>query len=251
MLTPKNGAIIITGACGGIGRELCRTFFESEYRVIAIDSRPLLPNLKTHQFLQAELTDLLQNASKRDEVKLEIEDMCAGAPLKALINNAAIQVIKRFEDLNEHDWNISLNTNLVVPFFLSQMFLDSLTQSSGSIVNISSIHANQTKKFFTAYATSKAALSSMTKLLAIELGNRVRVNAIEPGAIATEMLEHGFKEYPEKRKILDEIQPMKRIGLPEEVARLARFLVSDEAEFINGATVQIDGGIRSQLYDPN
>jgi len=91
----------------------------------------------------------------------------------------------------------------------------------------------------------------MTRLLAIELGNRIRVNAIEPGAIATEMLEQGFKDSPGKRTQLDAMQPMKRIGTPQEVAQLARFLISDEAQFINGATVQIDGGIRSQLYDPN
>lgn len=251
MLNPKVRAVIVTGACGGIGQELCRVFSNSNYKVIAIDSRPLISNLQVHQFLQMELTDLMNGPKRRNEIKNEILRASVGTAVKAVINNAAVQVIKRFEDLNEQDWALSLNTNLLVPFFLSQMFLDELQENSGSVINISSIHASQTKKFFTAYATSKAALSSMTKLLGIELGNRVRVNAIEPGAISTEMLEKSFENFPEKRKLLAEIQPMKRIGLPIEVARLAKFLVSDEAEFINGATLQIDGGIRSQLHDPN
>ena len=130
------------------------------------------------------------------------------------------------------------------------MFLEELSDNHGSVLNISSIHASQTKKGFTVYATSKAALSALTKLLAIELGSRVRVNAIEPGAISTKMLEAGFLLEPEKRIALDNLQPMGRIGEPSEVAKLASFLTSDSARFINGSAIAIDGGIRNQLHDP-
>lgn len=251
MLISKEYAVIITGACGGIGRELCRTFFESGYFVVAIDSNEKLDDLKADYFLQFDLSEIVRSETQRMHVKQTIESSTKDKKLKGLINNAAIQIVRRFEEINVEDWRATLDINLLVPFSLSQMFLDSLVRSSGSILNISSIHANQTKRFFTVYATSKAALSSMTKLLAIELGNRLRVNAIEPGAISTEMLESGFRYDPKKRELLDEMQPMKRIGKPDEVAKLARFLISDDARFINGATVQIDGGIRSQLHDPN
>lgn len=251
MLKQNQSAVIITGACGGIGRELCRSFFDSGFKVIAIDSRDAIPGLEVDEFIQMDLTKILNDASAKRDLRNFIDDASKGIILKGLVNNAAIQIVRSFEDLTEDDWKLTLDTNLLVPFVLSQLFLEPLAVGSGSILNISSIHANQTKRHFAAYATSKAALSSMTRLLAIELGNRIRVNAIEPGAIATEMLEQGFKDSPQKRTQLDDMQPMKRIGTPQEVAQLARFLISDEARFINGATVQIDGGIRSQLYDPN
>jgi NAD(P)-dependent dehydrogenase (short-subunit alcohol dehydrogenase family) len=251
MLNEKKSAVIITGACGGIGREMCKSFFESGYKVIAIDSREAIPGLESDKFIRMDLTKILNDASAKQDLKNFIYEVLEGSMLKGLVNNAAIQIVRSFEDLTEDDWKLTLDTNLLVPFVLSQLLLEPLAAGSGSILNVSSIHANQTKRFFAAYATSKAALSSMTKLLAIELGNRIRVNAIEPGAIATDMLEKGFKNSPEKRTQLDAMQPMKRIGSPQEVAQLARFLVSEEAQFINGATVQIDGGIRSQLYDPN
>ena len=251
MLKQKKSAVIITGACGGIGRELCKSFFEYGYKVIAIDSRDVIPGLEIDEFIQMDLTKILNDTSAKQDFKNFIIDRSKGSALKGLVNNAAIQIVRSFEDLTEDDWKLTLDTNLLVPFVMSQLFLEPLAAGSGSILNISSIHANQTKRHFAAYATSKAALSSMTRLLAIELGNRIRVNAIEPGAISTEMLEQGFKEFPGKRALLDAMQPMKRIGTPQEVARLACFLISDEAQFINGATVQIDGGIRSQLHDPN
>ena len=251
MLNQKKSSVIITGACGGIGREMCKIFFESGYKVIAIDSQEAIPGLETDKFIRMDLTKILNDAPAKQELKNFIYEVSEGSMLKGLVNNAAIQIVRSFEDLTEDDWKLTLDTNLLVPFVLSQMLLEPLAAGSGSILNVSSIHANQTKRFFAAYATSKAALSSMTKLLAIELGDRIRVNAIEPGAIATEMLEEGFKNSPEKRTQLDAMQPMKRIGTPQEVAQLALFLVSEKAQFINGATVQIDGGIRSQLYDPN
>lgn len=247
----ERSAVIVTGACGGIGRALCHELHKSGYRVIAIDVRPKSSHLEIDKFLKINLNDVLESDEKKRRIKDMILEAIGGLPLKALINNAAVQIIKPFEELSEKDWYETLQTNLLVPFTLSQLFFRELAEGAGSILNISSIHANQTKRYFTAYATSKAALSSMTKLLAIELGDRIRVNAIEPGAIATEMLERGFIKTPEKRKLLDDLQPMKRIGTPEEVARLARFLISNEAEFMNGATVQIDGGIKSQLHDPS
>ena len=170
--------------------------------------------------------------------------------IKALINNAAIQRVKLFEEVTINDWQETLDVNLLAPFFFTQLFLEDLTKSNGSVLNISSIHASQTKRELSVYATSKAALSSLTKLLAIELGSRVRVNAIEPGAISTQMLESGFQSEPEKRKLLDKLQPMERIGEPSEVAKLALFLTSYSARFVNGAAVAIDGGIRNQLHDP-
>ena len=242
--------VIITGACGGIGRALVNEYRNANFHVIAIDSRSKIDELGDVDFLQFNLAKLATDADSKTLLKIAIEKMIGKNKIKALINNAAIQKVKRFEEVNIKDWQETFDVNLLAPFFLTQLFLEELTKSNGSVLNISSIHASQTKKGFSVYATSKAALSSLTKLLAIELGSRVRVNAIEPGAISTQMLESGFQSEPEKRKLLDRLQPMGRIGEPSEVAKLALFLTSDRARFINGSAVAIDGGIRNQLHDP-
>ncbi len=242
--------VIITGACGGIGRELVKEYRNANFQVIAIDSKPKIEELGDVDFLMFNLASLVFDDDSRESLKSSISNLVGPNQIKALINNAAVQTVKQFEDINAQDWQETLEVNLLAPFFFAQLFLEELTANSGSILNISSIHASQTKKGFSVYATSKAALSALTKLLAIELGSRVRVNAIEPGAISTQMLESGFLTEPEKRRMLDRLQPMERIGEPGEVAKLAMFLTSDSARFINGSAIAIDGGIRNQLHDP-
>ena len=242
--------VIITGACGGIGRELVNEYLKANYHVIAIDSKAKIKDLGEVDFLEFNLATLVQGIDSREVLKEAILKLAGENKIKALVNNAAIQTVKPFEEINAKDWQETLEVNLLAPFFFAQLFLGELTLSNGSVLNISSIHASQTKKGFSVYATSKAALSALTKLLAIELGSRVRVNAIEPGAISTQMLESGFLAEPNKRKQLDNLQPMERIGEPSEVAKLAVFLTSDSARFINGSAIAIDGGIRNQLHDP-
>jgi NAD(P)-dependent dehydrogenase (short-subunit alcohol dehydrogenase family) len=243
-------SVIITGACGGIGRELVREYTAAGYHVIAIDISNKIEELSQTDFLQFDISKLVNGGTVRANLKESVLALIGKNNLKAIVNNAAIQKIKNFQEIDANDWRETLEVNLLAPFFFAQMFVEELSASGGSIVNVSSIHASQTKPGFSVYATSKAALSALTKLLAIEIGSKVRVNAIEPGAISTQMLESGFKSTPERRHSLDSIQPMKRIGQPSEVARLAVFLTSDKSCFINGSAIAIDGGIRNQLHDP-
>jgi NAD(P)-dependent dehydrogenase (short-subunit alcohol dehydrogenase family) len=118
-------------------------------------------------------------------------------------------------------------------------------------VNISSIHARLTKPDFVAYATSKAALSGLTRAMAVDLGDRIRVNAIEPAAISTPMLKAGFESHPEQYAALARCHPQGRMGTPTEVAALALSLVSGELRFMHGACVGLDGGISARLHDPS
>jgi NAD(P)-dependent dehydrogenase (short-subunit alcohol dehydrogenase family) len=167
-----------------------------------------------------------------------------------LINNAAVQILGETKNLTRTQWFTSFNVNLHAPFFLSQLFLDHLSKNKGAIVNISSIHATQTKKEFVAYATTKAALSAMTRNMVLDIGNLVRLNAIEPAAIATEMLKAGFDGQVERYKQLEDFHPMRRVGTPTEVAKLAVFLSSEEAGFVQGACISASGGIQGCLSDP-
>jgi len=128
--------------------------------------------------------------------------------------------------------------------------LEKLKVSKGSVVNITSIHAALTKPGFSTYAMSKAAMDGMTRSLAVELGRDVRINAIAPAAISTPLLEAGFENRLDEFKQLADMHPTGKIGTPADVASLALYLVSEEAAFINGSILGLDGGIRGRLHDP-
>jgi len=236
-------AVILTGALGGIGKAISDTLSEAGFRVVGIDR-------KAGATVQFDLEEVLHNPGVLADLKAEVLDACKGAPLNALINNAAVQQLSRLEDLAIENWQATLNNNLTVPFLLSKLFLSELQASGGSIVNISSVHAVATKPGFLSYSTSKSALEGLTRALAVELGGRVRVNAIRPAAIRTPMLEAGFADNPKSREELDKMHPMGRIGNPSEVADVVKFLISDAASFMTGAVVGVDGGILSRLHDP-
>ena len=249
MSAPKACAVI-TGACGGIGQALVHAFDEAGYSVIGSDRTDPPAGLPCGQFVRADLQRTVEDESYAQQIFAEIGEMLRGAPLKALVNNAAEQILGGVDALTRQDWQASLAVNLLAPFFWSQAFLHRLEDARGRIVNISSIHAHLTKKNFVAYATSKAALSGLTRSMAVDLGRRVRVNAIEPAAIATGMLKASFSDTPELYAQLEAAHPVGRIGHSEEVARLAAWLVSDDAAFVDGACIGLDGGIRARLHDP-
>ena len=170
--------------------------------------------------------------------------------LHVLINNAATQIVAPVEQLTTDDWHTTLDVNLISPFLLTQALLSELQKAQGSIINIASIHARLTKPHFAAYATSKAALVGLTRSLAVELGGRVRVNAICPAAIATSMLEAGFEANPHGLAKLASHHPSGCIGTTEDVARAALFLAEAEGAFLIGDVLGLDGGIASRLHDP-
>jgi NAD(P)-dependent dehydrogenase (short-subunit alcohol dehydrogenase family) len=170
--------------------------------------------------------------------------------LKALVLNAAYQVVKPTQALNAADWQATLNVNLLAPFWLTHSFLAELQANQGSMLAISSIHEKLTKPGFVAYATSKAALSGMVRAMAVDLGGRVRCNALCPAAIATPMLKAGFEDRPAAYQQLEAHHPSGRVGTPEEVAQTALFMCSDQATFMNGACVDLSGGISARLHDP-
>ena len=246
----KKRAVIVTGALGGIGAPMCEEFHDSGYVVIALDRAD--GEVRASHYLREDISQVVGDAAAREGLVgringiLESED----AQLVGLINNAAVQILGNTETLSADAWHETLDTNLLAPFFLTQAFLKHLEEVGGSVVNVSSIHEKLTKADFLAYATSKAALSGMTRAMAVELGGRVRVNAISPAAIATPMLREGFKDNPEAYEQLGAAHPTQRIGKPEEVAKVARYLIEEAPLFLTGACLGLDGAISSRLHDP-
>jgi NAD(P)-dependent dehydrogenase (short-subunit alcohol dehydrogenase family) len=169
--------------------------------------------------------------------------------LHALINNAAVQILGGVDSLSRQDWQTTLNVNLVAPFVWVQALLPELEQHQGSVVNISSIHAKLTKKNFVAYATSKAALSGMTRAMAVDVGSRIRVNAIEPAAIETEMLRAGFHNEKSFLESLCEKHPQAKIGTPSDISEMAKIIATNSKSFLHGSIIEINGGIGARLHD--
>lgn len=184
------------------------------------------------------------------EVFTTLREWLPSQGLKALINNAAVQILGGVDTLSRQDWLQTLNVNLLAPFLWVQALLQPLEKAQGSVVNISSIHARLTKKDFVAYATSKAALSGMTRSMAVDLQDRVRVNTIEPAAVGTDMLKAGFEHAPARYKELENCHPQLRVATPQEVARLALAIVDGGAAFLHGSCIDLSGGIGGRLYDP-
>lgn len=241
---------LVTGANGGIGKAIVKSFADEGYRVIATDitDAEVIDNNVTN--LKIDLEKIVSDDAYADKFRNIVLEITSGNGLHSLINNAAVQILGSTKEITRSAWQTSMNVNLAAPFFLTQMFLESLKSNVGAVVNISSIHALQTKRNFVSYATSKGALSSLTRNLAVDLGNAVRVNAIEPAAVSTDMLRAGFEGKEAQYKLLEAFHPIARIATPEEVAQLALFLCSDKASFIHGACINATGGIHGCLSDP-
>ena len=242
--------VVITGACGDIGQALVKAFLAKGYQVIATDIIPPDENTPIEHFVQADLQKSVTDENYAEETFQKIRSFLPKNKLNALINNAAVQILCSSEILTRTNWLETLNVNLLAPFFWSQALLPELEAGNGSIVNISSIHANLTKADFVAYATSKAALSAMTRHMAVDTKRKVRINAVEPAAVATKMLEQGFADSQLSLEDLERLHPIGRIASPAEIANAALFLCSIDASFIHGSCITVSGGIHNCLLDP-
>jgi len=244
--------VLVTGANGGIGQALVREFVDEGYQVIATDIVELDTPKSEHVVnVQLDLEQFVIDERYAENFVTKVSDITNGFGITALINNAAVQILASTSNLSRANWHTSFNVNLSAPFFMVQAFLPELERNQGAVVNISSIHATQTKKEFVAYATTKAGLSSLTRNLAIDLGNKIRINAIEPAAVSTNMLKAGFEGKELEYKKLELFHPLERIAKPEEVAELAVFLCSDKSRFVHGACISSSGGIQGCLSDPS
>lgn len=243
-------AAVITGSAGSIGRALCREFKNAGYKVIGLDIKDQI-DVDADEWQQSDLIRLASDAEYRDELFAALRSAAGAAKIGVLCNNAAEQRLGRTESVTLEDWHVSLDVNLTAPFVLAQGLVKDLESARGSIINIASIHARLTKPGFVAYAATKSALVGLTRALAVDLGERVRVNAICPAAIESPMLREGFADSgPGSLDSLRSCHPIGRIGRPDEVAALALWLASPQASFVSGACFNIDGAISSRLHDP-
>ena len=253
------GWVIVTGAGGGIGEIVVQKLLVNNYKVICTDKEKPISNLKNKlnnieykdklEFLEIDLDSLINDDKNFSEQK--IIECVQKKQLIALVHLAAIQKIGPFSELTFKDWRYSFDINLFAPVEINKICLHNLIENNGSIVHVGSIHSNLTKPFFSLYATTKAAIKGLTKSMAVEIGSKVRVNCIEPAAISTKMLEQGFENDLYLKDRLNSYHPTGSIGYPSDVAMSILYLIDAENSFLNGCIINLDGGIRSRLHDPN
>ena len=237
---------IVTGAASGIGLATAKLLGAEGARVVVADINKQAAAKAVETVKQAGAPDAWASTcdvSKEDQVIATVQGALDHfGRLDIVVNNAGLMVFKSLTDLTQDDWEGVLHVDLLGAFFFTkQAFLH--MPNGGAIVNVSSIHAVETEPLVTPYAAAKAALLSLTRSAALEGKPKgIRVNAILPGAVDTPMLwdNPNVKSGEEKINRAD-------VGQPEAIAAAIAFLASDEASFVQGAALRVDGGRLDRL----
>lgn len=238
--------VIITGGGGGIGLAIAQRFNAEGANIVLADINmdqlqkagtqiPPRDNSKPLLFQ----CDVSQEKQVQSAVTTAIDHF---GTIDIVVNNAGLMIFKKLEEHTAEDWLRILNVDLLGAFYFTKYaFLN--MKNGGSIINISSIHAIETTPMVSSYAAAKAALLSLTRSSAIEGKEKgIRVNAILPGAIDTPMLWQN----PNIKAGLEQVSK-DSVGKPEDIASVAAFLASEDAAFVQGAMIEVDGGRLNRL----
>jgi|ERR1700733_9387447 2-keto-3-deoxy-L-fuconate dehydrogenase len=233
---------LVTGGASGIGEATCRELARAGASVIVADL-----NLEKAQGLAASLPNakaVHMDVTKSDSIQRVAAEL---ERLDILVNNAGIAHVGDITHVEPDDFDRLMEVNVKSVYLVTRGLLTLLLKNRGSIVNIGSVAGQVGVKQRFAYCTTKGAVLAMTRQLAVEYPKELRVNCICPGTVQTPFVEGYLDKYHahEKEKIRAELnarQPMGRLGKPEEIASLIRYVCSDEAEFMTGSLLPIDGG---------
>lgn len=248
---------VITGASSGIGAGCAKAFAEAGATVIVN-----YPRASSKSKTDVIVNDIVSNGgkavsyqcdvSKEDEVIKMFADVVAQfGTVDILVNNAGLQKDAKFTEMSLEDWNFVIGINLTGQFLCAREAIKEFlrrgdngkSKSIGKIICMSSVHEVIPWAGHTNYAASKGGIMLMMKSIAQEFApNKIRINSIAPGAIKTPINEDAWDTKQDRDKLL-ELIPYKRIGVPEDVAKAAVWLASDDAEYITGTTLFVDGGM--------
>jgi 3-oxoacyl-[acyl-carrier protein] reductase len=237
----KNKKVLITGATGGIGNSLVEKFIKLEAIVVASgtneeklnDLKKKFPNIYIEKFK-------LDNHNKIDEFIDKVDKNLKG--LDILINNAGITLDNLAIRLTEENWKKVLDINLTSSFLMCKYAIKKMLKNKyGKIINITSVVGHTGNLGQANYAASKAGIIAFSKSLAIEYAKKnININCVSPGFIKTEMTDQINDEF---RKILISKIPSGDLGKVEDVSNCVAFLASDKANYINGETIHVNGGM--------
>ncbi|HEX6646909.1 MAG TPA: glucose 1-dehydrogenase [Nitrososphaeraceae archaeon] len=261
--------VVITGSSRGIGKAIAKEFAKNNYSVL-LNARDEKELIETVQEIKNEISDPSQVAYLTGDISEEkictslIEEAINKfGRINVLVNNAGISgPSQKTNNITSKDWDYVLGVNLRGTFLCTREALKYMTSGSNnnindvkgnnknygydlnfSIINISSVHESIPMPYSAPYSASKGGMEMLTKNIALEVAEKgIRINGIAPGAINTPM-NKDIMEDPQKKKQEEEKIPMRRIGEPEEIAKVAFFLASTDASYITGTTVYVDGGL--------
>lgn len=249
----KDKIAVVTGGGRGIGKGITLSLANAGAEVLVLQRSELdkeLSNLPNVSWAYADISNLdaIQNITQLVEKQYGALDI--------IVNNAGVMSETKLDDLALDEWQKILTINTTFPLFLIKNLLPLLRKKGGgSIINIGSVEGISANPDHTAYCTSKAALQGMTRSLAVDLGPEgIRCNAIAPGWIDTDLNENLTTVLDSGRdfqEALRKLHPVRRTGKAEDIARLVKFLASDESSFITGQIIIIDGGRTAMLPVPS
>ncbi len=250
----ENKVAIVTGSAKGIGWGIAKVLIQEGARVAVIDWDEANGKKSAQEFRDSggKAIFIKCDVSNEDEVKAMIQKVLDEyGRIDILVNNAGVGVYKTVLDATSADWDRCLGVNLKGVFLCSKYAIPHMQAvGKGAIVNISSVHSWATVNGVAPYAASKGGISALTRNMAIDYGPTIRVNAIAPGWVLTPLIQSifdGYADPADQRQQVERRQVMKRIGVPEDIGYAASFLASDEASFITGAHLFVDGGLTAQL----
>ena len=236
---------VVTGAGAGLGAAVAAAFRREGARVASLDLVPNSPN------------PAAADASERLYLSCDVSDgravADAFAAIKArwgrvdfLVNNAGILSYNRVTETTEEEWDRTFAVNVKAAFLCAKQAIPLMPESKGVVVNVASVQAFVSQPKVAAYTTSKTALLGLTRSIAVDYAPGIRCHAICPGTIDTPMLQNAAAQSPDPEAIYRELRSIHlagRLGQPDEIAALILFLCRDEAAFMTGEAIRIDGGL--------
>ena len=234
---------LVSGGSGAIGAAICEKLARNGFHVIVhannnLSSAKILCEKLNGENCSAEAIQF--DVADYEVTRSALEKLLESGPIQVIVNNAGIHDDAVFPGMNVEQWQRVINVSLNGFFNVTQILTMPMIRTRwGRIINISSIAGITGNRGQTNYAAAKGALNSATKSLSLELASRgITVNAIAPGIIESDMTKDTFNA-----DMIAQMVPMKRAGKPEEVANLVGFLASDEAAYITGQIISINGGM--------